>query len=888
MRRTTIATGLVMAVLLLEGCGAYRAQRRGHAAAREEDWDRAVAHYTIALRKKPENIGYRIALENARTHASRKHQEEARKHVEAELFDKAEEELQIAANYDPSNRGASDELAIVRRRIELREAEKAQRTDYEQMRRKAAANRYPIATLLPRSVHPIAVKLPETSLDKIFRTLGTLSGVNVLFSQDFKATQKATVELAGVTFEQALDQVCKTNKVFYKVLDQNTIIIVPESTANHKAYDELVLRTFYLQHAEATEVQNLVKTAIGTTTKLAASKELRTITVVGTPDRVAIAERVIDSIDKPKGEVLVEVKVLEVDRGKTKDFGLKLSASSGSIAYDPFGNGDTEDADGAATGFTRLRAHLLSSVNLADFVVNVPSTLFASFLQSENNTRILAAPRLRAAEGKATTLQIGEDYPVPVASIQYGTGFSGASTQVQYRPVGVNLKLTPKVSPSGDVELDLEVEFSLVGSLTEVGGQKYPSFLTRKVTGLVRVRDGQTSLIGGLLQSIETKAFSGIFGLQSIPLLNRVFTSTQGERGQKEVLISLTPHIVRGPRLGPDDLAGLAIGTEDSPRVRGARQPLFGPPEEDQAAEGSSSDPGSTPPAGTSTPSARPSPVSPRLAPQSPANPRSMPNERDRGSGVMSVPPKLPPDDQGRSPQPMMAPSAPSAEVPVPPAPNDSGAPDLRAPEPPSVPVGMSLPGPTAIASPTNEPQIAASQTPAAATGPSVSRPATSSPAAPAAAAPQLAASSLSGKPATSSPAPPPLRAMLSPREVRVKAGEAALVGIVLTGARDLKAAELVLAWGSGVVEVADVTTGPLLTLDSSPVGKETVAEPNRLTIRFNRPTGTSGSGVLANVALRGTRPGSSELSVVSLVIKGAAGETSAMLPEAVRVEVLP
>src|SRR6266540_3338434 len=364
-----------------------------------------------------------------------------------------------------------------------------------------------------------------------------------------------------------------------------------------------MLQTFYLQNAEADETLQLVKTIAGIT-KAMSNKSLGAITLVGTPDQLAWAQRIIEANDKPRGEVMIEVQILNVSRTKIKQYGLALSNYSVGAEFLPSGNPGE-----SAGGLTRVRAHLLSSINLADFVVSVPTSIFSKFLQSESTTRILAAPKLRAAEGKKTLLNIGQEVPIPVttfSTVNTGGSTFAPATSFTYRTVGVTLDVTPKVSASGDITLELTAEFSLLGDSTQVGNSgSLPTFLTRKVNGTIRLRDGETSLIGGLLQQNETDSLSGIFGLQSVPVLNKVFTNRERKSDETEILISLTPHIVRGPKLTEEDMVPLGVGTQEVPKVEGARPSLFGPEPPSSPAPSprpaTPTAPGAAPPAAPST-----------------------------------------------------------------------------------------------------------------------------------------------------------------------------------------------------------------------------------------------------------------------------------------------
>jgi general secretion pathway protein D len=593
---------LLLAVALLgAGCAGSQAFRQGQKAGQKGDWDLAVARLTKAYEGDPKNIRYKIALENAKVEAARVHHKEAQKRLAAQELEQARDELVIATRYDPSNLSASEDLRLVLERIRELEDEKRRLSDFESMRGRVQAVHVPLPVLSPRSPVPITMKFADTSLQKIFESLSKLTGVNILQDEGFR-DKRVDFNVSGITFEEALNQLTLVNRLFYKVLDQNTLIIVPESAQKRRQYEDNLVRTFYLQNTEANDIAALL-TKLAGVQKVAANQTLGAITVVATPDRLALVEKIIEANDKARGEVMVEVQILEVNRNKLKSYGIELSNYEASMTYSPTGA-----AGEVADGFTNVRAHLLSSLSLSDFVVSIPSTIFARFLQTEATVRILASPRLRAAEGKKTELSIGTEVPIPVTtftSTQAGTSTFAPATSFQYRNVGVTLGLTPKVSAGGEISLELSAEFSLLGDDRNVGtGQNpivVPTFLSRKVTGVLRLKDGETSLIGGLLQGREADTFKGVLGIQSIPILNKIFTSRQKQTDESEVLISITPHLLRAPKLTEEDLKSLYIGSEEIVRVPSARPPLFGLPEPE--------------PEAAATPAPAPTPFPPATAP---------------------------------------------------------------------------------------------------------------------------------------------------------------------------------------------------------------------------------------------------------------------------------
>jgi general secretion pathway protein D len=632
---------LAVVLLLGLGPGCASAYRQGKAEAEQGNWDAAVARFTKALQGDPGNIRTKIALENARVNASIFHYEQAKKHLAANDLDAAADSLDIAAKYDPGNRSAADDLLIVRDKIRKRDEERQHRAEYDAMKARAQAIRVPVAVLSPRSPVPVVIKYSEASLEKILESLGKLAGVNILFDEGYR-DKKYTVNLSGVTFQEALDQITFVNRLFYKVLDQNTLIIVPESRQKRGAYDDLMLRTFYLQNAEVTDTLNLIKT-IAKIQTAAGNPSLGSITVVGTLDQLAWAARIIESNDKARGEVMIEVQIINVNRTKLKQYGLKLSNYGAGIAFLPSGNPGESSG-----GLTNVRAHLLSSFNLADFVVSVPTSIFAKFVQNDSNSRILASPRLRAAEGKKATLKIGQEVPIPVttfSTVNTGVSSFAPATSFQYRNVGVNLDITPKVSASGDITLEIVADFSLLGENRSVGNSgDLPTFFTRTVSGTLRLRDGETSLIGGLLQQNETDSFTGVLGLQSIPLLNKIFTDRSKNFEESEILISITPHIVRGPKLTEEDMIPLGVGTLEVPKVEGARPSLFGP---------------EPPPAPSPKPAA---PVSPKSTPGAKAAPPTTPGgSQATAPAAPAAQPVAPPESAAPASPPSVVPAAPEA-----------------------------------------------------------------------------------------------------------------------------------------------------------------------------------------------------------------------------------
>jgi type II secretory pathway component GspD/PulD (secretin) len=573
---------LIVAALTV-GCGASRAHRSGQKHSEKGDWDLAVARFTKALQASPRNIKYKISLENAKIQASRMHTDKARQHVQTGSLARALEEYGIAANYDPSNKAATDDMAVLKARIAKLELDKRQAKELSARRPQDAS--LPVPLLSPRSPVPITLRM-TASIEKVYQTLGTLAGVNVVFDPDMQNKDKTiTSNISGVTFQEALDQVGLINKKAYRVLDQNTILIFDDTNAQtRQRWDDQVMRTFYLENVEAKDLEAPLRTALGAQTKVSKNDTTNAITVISTLDEMALADRFIRSNDKPKGEILVEVEILEINRTKAKEYGLQLSNYQASVELQPTG------ADGEVSGgLTNLRAHLLSSLNAADWIVQIPSQLFSKFLHDESIVKILSSPKVRAFEGKKATFNVGTDVPIPQfypgyaqagQGGQVGGGFGG-TTSAQYKTVGVNLEIDKaKVTANDEVTMEFKAEFSLIGEDKVFGtgdnAVNYPQFLTRKLENTLRLSDGVTAVIGGLLQGRDARTLKGLLGLESIPLVNKILGGQTRRDEEIEILISLTPHILRAPNVLPEDVEPLYLGLRNNLKIPGVR-PLFGP-----------------------------------------------------------------------------------------------------------------------------------------------------------------------------------------------------------------------------------------------------------------------------------------------------------------------
>jgi general secretion pathway protein D len=652
---------LVLVAATLSGCAAGRAFRRGEERSKVGDWDAAVAYLKQAVQAAPERAEIRISLERAMLSASRVHFDNARQFEEKEQLDAALLEYRKTVEYDPSNRQASEKVAALEQTIRDRIEAARPKPPIVQMREQARqASAEPV--LNPASREPLSLRFTNASVRDILNFMANAAGINVTYDTGFQ-DRPYTVQLDGVTLEQALNQILTANNLFYKVLSERTIIVVTENPANRARYEEQVIRTFYLSHADATEMATLLNGVVRVASMpvqpfIVANRTANTITIRATTAVASVIEQVITANDKPRAEVVVDVEIMEINRTRAKQFGLNLSQYQIGTIFSPevapAGSPAAPSTSTTSTGTATFNLNTISQgVSTADFYMSVPSAI-VKFLESDSQTKLIAKPQLRGAEGSKLTLNIGDDIPV-VSTTYTPIAGGGASvnplTSFTYRSVGVNMDMTPRVTYEGDIILELTVESSTRGADVNVAGTTAPSFGSRKVTTKLRLRDGESNLLAGLLKEDERRQLTGIIGTIHIPILKQLFSNNDDLIAQTDIVMLLTPRVVRTHELTQKDLSPIYIGTQQNFGLSGP-PPLIAPPAAPATAPAPATTqpgpivpPGSSPIPGTIMPSAQPAPpagaqpVASGAAPASPAlaAPQAMPSAAPATAGPSAL-----------------------------------------------------------------------------------------------------------------------------------------------------------------------------------------------------------------------------------------------------------
>jgi general secretion pathway protein D len=537
---------------LLAGCAASGAMRAGRQAERLEDHDRAVVEYTRALRDQPDNRDARLALDRAKLRASLEHFGRGRRLSNAGRLEESLVELQMASELNPGNGDIDQELSSVRNQLRNKVAVAREgKTQLETLIERTRGMEAPGNDLPDDAKLPASVTFRDATSRDVFTALARFANVNVTFDPTFR-DQPITIDLRDSTLEAALQAVSTATRSFYRVTAPRTITVVPDTPAKRREYEEEVLRTFYLSNADLKETLDLLRIVVDLR-RVAAVAATNAISIKDTPERVAAAGRLISAIDKARPEVVIDVELLEVDRTRLREYGLQLAspASTGPTGI----NGVASIPD--PTTLRDLRN--LTQANV--FLSNLPS-LYFRLLKQDGNTRTLANPQLRTSEGIAATARFGERVPVPVttfAPIATGGVAQQPITSFNYENIGVNIDITPRTHHDDEVSLALRIE---VSSISGTGFGGLPTFGNRSINTVIRLRDGETNLLAGLIRDDERRVLSGVPGLSDLPIVGRLFAHSKRETQETDIVMTLTPRIVRVLELTEDDLRPFRVGRE--------------------------------------------------------------------------------------------------------------------------------------------------------------------------------------------------------------------------------------------------------------------------------------------------------------------------------------
>lgn len=657
-------TALTVGLLMSGGCAAQKAFRMAEQESRRENWDQAVLNYSKATALDPGNSRYDIALTRAKLKASAQHFEKAKRYAKSAQWDLAAAEYQQTLLLYPGNQHAADELekalTMIRRRDE-------QPSEIERLKERAQKDALAPPKLSAKSNIPIQVQFRDRPIGQIFDVIGKASQINFIYDEKTDLNKPMTIEIGSVTLERALDVLMLQTKNFYKIIDEHTLLIAPDNRQKRQELEDQVIRTFYLSSADTKQVVAVVRTLLNSR-QVAENDPLNSVSIKDTPDKVAIAAKLIESNDKSKGEVIVDVQLLEINRKTLQTLGIDLSTQSMSLSY--------------SGGTTPLPLNNLSSIKQkGNWLLGPIPSVVLNFLKSDTDTKSIASPQVRVSEGEKAEIVIADRVPIPNTTFNTGVNTGGVNASVvpitsfTYQNVGITLQIEPRVHHNKEVTLKVQVEVSsLAGTVSLSAGVSQPIIGTRQVQTVIRLRDGETNLLAGLIKRDDSASKSGIAGLVDIPGLGDVFSTRTLDHKETDIVLTLTPYIVRIPDIQEDDLQTLWVGTEDNMRLRGPVRGVMGV------------SPFAEPEEGEAAPAIAPNPAKAFLPPVSPPTETGTPGgavvERNRPSAPapVPVPPANPPADSGAPATQTPAEQAPADETP----PESAPPAETGSPEPPA------------------------------------------------------------------------------------------------------------------------------------------------------------------------------------------------------------
>ena len=562
---------------------------KGQDAEARQQYEAAYDFYKQAYDLKPKDLRYRAAFEHARFEAAASIVHRGQKLREEGKLDEAIAEFQKALTVDPSLFIAKQELLRTQKMINDQQNPPPQAAGPPSSLERRIHEATGPVELAAISNIPITIKMTDKS-DTVYRTVGQLAGINVLLDPDY-TPRPIKVELNGVSLEEALQITALESKTFWRPVTSNTIFVAADNPAKRKELEQSVLKTFYLTNlSQPTELQDVVN-AIRAVLDVQRVQQLlsqNALVVRGTPDQIALAQKLVEDLDKARPEVIIDIAVMQVSKDRSRTLGLNPPTSATVQLQNNLNTttttGTTNSGTGGtvtqSTGSNGINLNTLGNLNATNFQVTIPAANL-SVLMSNSDTKLIQNPQIRALDGQKASLKIGDRVPVATGSFQPGIGGVGinplVNTQFQYLDVGVNIDITPRVHANGEVTLKMTMDVSAVTGQQNIGGISQPIIGQRKIEHEIRLKDGEANLLGGIMEDQQTKQLSGIPGLAQIPILKYLFGQTTQDHSENEIVFAVVPHIIRATDVNEMNQRAIDIGTATTIELHHAPRPAVAP-----------------------------------------------------------------------------------------------------------------------------------------------------------------------------------------------------------------------------------------------------------------------------------------------------------------------
>ncbi|WP_305042957.1 cohesin domain-containing protein [Geoalkalibacter sp.] len=842
--------GVLSLWMLLSGCATTMPNAiSGDDLMATGQYDLAVAKYIQALESDPSSHQYRLKLQEARVLAGREHHRRGLGLAADGRFPDAINELQLAINFDPSLDIARQDLEAVRRKVRSQrltedaenffrsrkfvhakqvlnralELDPSNQGARDLMERVRAAH----VTVLDgfeldvTADKPITLKFQEANLQDVFNILSQLSGINFLFDEEIRG-EKVTVFLENATFAQALELLMKMKGLARKVLNSKTILLYSKTKEKEKQYEDHIIQTFYLSNIDAKKAVNLLRTMLQLR-RIFVHEELNALVIRDLPEVIRLSQQILEAADRADSEVVFDVELIEVSRGDESRLGVLLNAYSISLGMSNPGSGTIVSNTLTSGGSNE---NLVSGLSGLESFYTLPAATF-DFAKTLAGTELLASPKIRVKNREKAKVHIGSREPVITVTL---TGDTQRSDNVQYVDVGVKLNVEPTVQLDNSVITRLNLEVSSISDRrTLESGTSVFTITTTNAESVLTLRDGERTVIGGLIRDNKAQVSRSVPFFGDLPLFGSLFTHRTEDSIKREILLSITPRIVKNLEMPLPEVATIWSGGEDDLRTG----PNFGA-------------------------------FIPEFAPElEKGNPAAVPRLVEPREPRLPVPDEAPPAEPTPAPAqaPAALPSEPQAFVPPPSAPALPPAPVVESPVVAIAPVPVPQPEPQ-VAPPT-PPPVAARELEAVVVAP-------------------IVPIEIAGVPGMG-------QVFLGGPEL-VRQGETFALSINVAEVQSLYSAPLYLNFDADKLEFVRAREGDFLKSGQRPtIFTSSIARPGTLIVGYKQGTGdvgASGGGELFRVEFRARAPGVTQVEVDRVNFRNPAGERISVVPTAKRVEV--
>ena len=527
---------LVLLAAGVTGCATSRHFTAGEIAERMGRYDDAVVHYARAAAEDPSDSAAALSLTRAKLRAAEEHAKEAERLAAVKDYPGAEDALRAAIILAPTETSYQERLAVIQEAVD-EQAEETRALTLAELKKEALTR--PLGLDMPEDARaPASFVFRDASLRYVLLTIGEIAGVNVAFDEDF-VDQSVSIEAEDSSFEDVIRSLTETTGHFFRVESPHLITVVPDTQNKRLQYERQVAQTFYLSSADLVETADTLRIVLGIR-QIAQHAGTNSITMVDTWEQVRSAQRIIEALDRSPGEVVVDVELMEVNRTHLQQYGIPLlSAGSEAISL-------------ALT--PRLDTVLQNPYERGNLqIAGLPGAIL-NLVRSDSDTHVLANPQLRASDGKTATADFGERVPVPVttfAPFAAGGLAQQPTTTFEYENVGVSIEVLPRIHHDDSVTLEIKVRLDNVSG---TGYSGLPTFGNRNVETTLRLRNGETSMIAGLIRQEERSSLSGLPGIADIPVIGRLFGQNSNNLTESDIILTITPRIARRADLDRETL----------------------------------------------------------------------------------------------------------------------------------------------------------------------------------------------------------------------------------------------------------------------------------------------------------------------------------------------